>query len=66
MDFENVSDELKARALGCKTADELAALAAEEGVELTDEELDAISGGSWACSDYVCTNYSPCKRRKYH
>ena len=45
----------KARA--CKSSDELIELAKEEGVELSDEQLEAIAGGdSWApCSSY-CWN----------
>ena len=66
MSYENITDELKAKALACKSSEELVALAEEEGIELSDEQLDGIAGGSWACSDYVCTNYNPCNRRKYH
>ena len=43
MNFENVPDSLKKRAEACKTPEELLALAAEEGYELTDEELKAIN-----------------------
>lgn len=44
----------KARA--CKSADELIELAKSEGVELDDEQLEAIvGGGSWA--DYICDSY---------
>ena len=45
MSFENVPDRIKKRAEACKTPEELLALAAEEGYELTDEELTAINGG---------------------
>ena len=50
--FDGLSDDLKAKVAECKTADDLIALAKAEGIELTDEQLDAISGGSvWSC-DY--------------
>ena len=52
----NYKDELtpeqleKARA--CKSSDELVQLAKEEGVELNDEQLEGIAGGTW----YDCMN----------
>lgn len=55
MDYNDLSDELKKKAEACKTADELIALAEAEGVELSDEQLDAMSGGvDWACSPHTC------------
>ena len=36
----------------CKSADELVELAKAEGVDLSEEQLEAISGGSW----YNCMN----------
>lgn len=49
----------KARVKACKTTDELLALAKEEGVELSDEQLNSISGGdSWWCPTATsCPNY---------
>ena len=48
MNFEDLkSPELQEKLKAAKTAEELAALAKEKGVELGDEELDAISGGTW-------------------
>ena len=40
-----LSDELKEKAAACKTVEDLAALAAKEGVALPDELLNAVSGG---------------------
>ena len=61
MSFENVPDSLKKHAQACETPEELLALAAEEGYELSDEELKAITGGvlyqdcTWDdCSDVNC------------
>ncbi len=57
MDLNNLSDEVKAKALECKTAEELLALAADEGVELSDDQLQAISGGmDWSCAFRDCSN----------
>ena len=39
----------KAKAIACKSPEELIALAKAEGVKLTDEQLDAISGGWDSC-----------------
>ena len=50
--FEGLSDDLKKKATECKTADELMNLAKTEGIELSDEQLDAISGGyEWICDE---------------
>ena len=50
MNYEDLTDELKDKVKECKSADELLALAKKEGVELTDEEIEAISGGR---SDWI-------------
>ena len=57
MDFENLSDELKEKARACTSAEELMALVKEEGIELTDEQLESVSGG-WSLTDCpsVCTD----------
>ena len=61
MNFENVPDSIRKRAAACKTPEELLTLAAEEGYELTDEELKAINGGTFfqdctwdQCNDVDC------------
>ena len=56
MNIEDLSPEILEKAKACKTPEELAALAREEGVELSDEQLEAISGGSW-CGG-LCRNNS--------
>ena len=45
MNIEDLTPELKEKVLGCKTPEELLALAKEEGYELSDEELQSITGG---------------------
>lgn len=56
-DFKgNLTPEQMEKARACKSADELIELAKSEGVELDDEQLEAIvGGGSWA--DYICDSY---------
>ena len=52
MKFEDLTPEQQEKAKACKTPEELVALAKEEGVELTDEQIEAMSGGYvWSCSD---------------
>ena len=48
--LKGLSDEQRNKLATCKNADEILALANAEGVELTDEQLEAISGGGWACN----------------
>ena len=51
--IKELSPEQRARAKQCKTPEELLALAKEEGYELTDDELEGISGGFWNdCDPY--------------
>lgn len=45
MDFEDLTPEQQAKARACKTPEDLLALAREEGLELSDEELENMSGG---------------------
>lgn len=61
MNLDNLTPEQIEKAKACKTTKELVALAKAEGVELTDDQLAAISGGdSWGnpCPfkcDTLCT-----------
>ncbi len=47
MKFEDLTQEQRDKARACKTPEELLALAREEGMELSDAELNGIAGGSW-------------------
>jgi len=51
MDFESLTEEQKATIKACTSPEEVLALAKslsqEGGYELSDAELEAISGGSW-------------------
>ena len=42
-----VSKEIKAKLDACKTKEEVLKLVADEGIELPDEALDQIAGGSF-------------------
>ena len=58
MEFDDLSQELKERAKACETPEELLALAKEEGIVLSDEDLEQVSGGKgkWAheeCGDFI-------------
>lgn len=47
MNLDDLTPELKEKALACKNTDELLDLAKSEGMELSDEQLEGIAGGSW-------------------
>ena len=52
MEHKDLTEEQKAKAKACKTPEEMLALAREEGYELSDEQIEAVSGGSfWDCGD---------------
>ena len=64
MEFADLKDpELREKLRNVSSPEELLALADEAGIELTDEQLEAVSGGdSWACWDIkgctdVCSRY---------
>ena len=66
MKLEDLSPELQEKAKACTSAEELLELARTEGVELTDDQLEVISGGSgdeWysLCDD----NEGNCPKYKY-
>ena len=61
MEFSELTEEQKAKARECTSAEQLVALAREEGVELTDEQLDAVSGGGdWYCGADCSENTNSC------
>jgi len=59
MRLADLTPEQMERAKACKTPEEILELAKEEGYELSDEELEAVSGGDWDCWT-VCTERSGC------
>ena len=59
--FENLTEEQKAKLRECKTKEELVSLAQEDEVELSDDMLEAIAGGEWECSNVApCREWSEC------
>ena len=44
--LKGLSEEQIKKVEACKSSDEIIALAKAEGVELTDEQLEAVSGGN--------------------
>jgi predicted ribosomally synthesized peptide with nif11-like leader len=56
MDFKDISPELREKAKACQTPEEMLALAKKEGYKLSEEDLEAISGGRWSCGSY-CSAY---------
>lgn len=52
MEYKELTTEQKERARFCKTTEDFVTLAQEEGIDLTDDELEAVSGG-WATSEEV-------------
>ena len=61
MEYEDLTEEQKAKAKAAKSPEEFIALAKEEGVELTDEQIEAVSGG-WSPTD--CDAYDQGARRE--
>ena len=58
MNLDDLSPELKEKALACKSPQEILELAKSEGYELSDEALETISGGSWE-------DWSKCEEKHY-
>ena len=57
MNLNELTSEQIERARACKTTEDLVKLAEEEGYELSDDELTAITGGGvedWGCWTYDC------------
>ena len=55
MNFEDLKNpELQEKLKTCKSMSELASLAGEVGVALTDDQLEAVSGGAWWDCDAYC------------
>ena len=64
MNFEDLKNpEIQDKLKSANTVEELVALAKEEGAELSDEQLDAVSGGEeWyepCTGKFNCDHYEP-------
>lgn len=53
--LKGLTDKQIAKVKACKSQEELLKLAKEEGIELTDEQLEAVSGGG-CFSSFKCPN----------
>ena len=54
MGYSNTSPELREKAKACESVDELIKLAETEGIELSDEQLEQVTGGSsWNSGCYL-------------
>ena len=64
MNFEDLKNpEFQEKLKDVKTPEELLALAKEEGYELTEAELEAVSGGDfWDVDLSWCSDKGPCAR----
>ncbi len=60
MRIEELSSEQVERAKGCETDEERKAFIAENGIDLTDEQLEDIAGGEYlpSCGDGGCPKTS--------
>lgn len=57
--LKNLNEEQIAKLKECKSQEEIFSLAKEEGIELTDEQLEAVNGGCKPGPEfYRCTNCS--------
>ena len=48
----NLTEDQIAKAKQCKTPEEFLMMAGAEGIDLTDEQMDAFSGGLWCEHDW--------------
>lgn len=55
MNYGDLTEEQKEKFSKCKTVEEMLEQAREEGFELSEEELEGVSGGGWSafCGDYT-------------
>ncbi len=50
MNLDSLAPELQEKIRACETTEDLKKLAESEGTELTDEQLEAVTGGvDWSC-----------------
>ena len=52
--LKGLTEEQVAKIKACKNQEEVLALAKEEGIELTDEQLEAVNGGACTVKKKKC------------
>ena len=52
--LKGLTEEQIAKVKACKNTEEVLAVAREEGIELTDEQLEAVTGGCGTLTNEVC------------
>ena len=60
MKLNELTEEQKAKLKSCTDSKELMSALGEMGIELTDEQLDAVAGGEewYRCNSYNCNWYA--------
>lgn len=61
MGFDDLSTDMQKKARATKTKKDLEELANKSGQELSDEELDSVSGGNYAPTFSDCTSFVTCR-----
>lgn len=61
-----LTEEQIGKVKGCKSQEELLALAKEEGIELSDEQLEAVSGGVCSETTEPCPKCGSTSIKKEH
>ena len=64
MEFDDLTPEQQEKARACRTPEDVLALAKESGIELTDEQMQAVSGG-WSEVDDCTTKYNDPRYRYF-
>ena len=61
MGFDDLGVDVQKKARGAETMEELEELAKECGRELSDDELDSLSGGNYAPTFSDCNSFVTCR-----
>ena len=53
--FASLSEETRAKLVAAKTPEEILEIAKSEGIKLSEEELEMVSGGNYWSENYTLT-----------
>lgn len=60
MEFKDLTPEQREKAKTCTSPEELLAFAQAEGFDLSDEQIEAVAGGSdWDDCPFDCQDFTP-------